>query len=345
MNTPASYDERLFSNVNPVSPSRTLIIFHHDDPDGACSAYHVERAMLGYVDKVEWRSINYGQVPDLSNITVGTRVAIVDYSFKVTEMDALRETGAKIIWIDHHGTAIKAYDNYPYDIDGWRVTGYSGCYLAFLYFTYFCNKETFETLAAADLQVECAPVPDITYMVHLWDTWKHNGHKDRQKIVNFIYGVNSYDFETYDFWDRLHFPGEVGAHTERNEMSLWALIEKGKVIFEFKVAFLRSLVNSYGVAMTDWFGHSVIAVNFPKGSSLEFSAIFEASGVREYDIYMPFYHDGTQWTFSLYTTDPDLDVSDIAAQLGGGGHPGAAGFQAKSLPWEECSPGTVIFRP
>jgi nanoRNase/pAp phosphatase (c-di-AMP/oligoRNAs hydrolase) len=41
---------------------------------------------------------------------------------------------------------------------------------------------------------------------------------------------------------------------------------------------------------------------------------------------MLFTFNGSKWVVSLYTKNPDIDVSEIAYRYGGGGHKAAAGF-------------------
>jgi nanoRNase/pAp phosphatase (c-di-AMP/oligoRNAs hydrolase) len=50
---------------------------------------------------------------------------------------------------------------------------------------------------------------------------------------------------------------------------------------------------------------------------------------------MGFYFTGSEWGVSLYHANhrKDLDLSEIAVRWGGGGHRGACGFRAKSLPF------------
>ena len=45
---------------------------------------------------------------------------------------------------------------------------------------------------------------------------------------------------------------------------------------------------------------------------------------------MPFYFNGREWVYSLYTTKK-IDCSQIAKWYGGGGHKQAAGFQTEKL--------------
>ena len=39
------------------------------------------------------------------------------------------------------------------------------------------------------------------------------------------------------------------------------------------------------------------------------------------------------WRCSIYSDNPDIDCSVYAQSYGGGGHKGAAGFQAETLPF------------
>jgi len=53
--------------------------------------------------------------------------------------------------------------------------------------------------------------------------------------------------------------------------------------------------------------------------------------INEFDICIGFVFDGLRYTVGLYSQK--LDVSEIAKKYGGGGHPGAAGFVCKQLPF------------
>jgi nanoRNase/pAp phosphatase (c-di-AMP/oligoRNAs hydrolase) len=44
-------------------------------------------------------------------------------------------------------------------------------------------------------------------------------------------------------------------------------------------------------------------------------------------------YNGEIYSVSLYTTNPDIDVSEIALKYKGGGHMAASGFTCKHLPF------------
>jgi nanoRNase/pAp phosphatase (c-di-AMP/oligoRNAs hydrolase) len=75
-------------------------------------------------------------------------------------------------------------------------------------------------------------------------------------------------------------------------------------------------------------GLKCIAVNRLMANSKFFDSVWDP---HTYDAMLSFGWRGSQWTVSLYTDRPDIDVSEVARKRGGGGHKGAAGFQCTDL--------------
>jgi len=65
------------------------------------------------------------------------------------------------------------------------------------------------------------------------------------------------------------------------------------------------------------------------------SQLFAAGLGPEHDGCLGFNWDGQkqEWRVSLYTDKPGVDLSVVATKYGGGGHRGACGFRAKTLPF------------
>lgn len=82
--------------------------------------------------------------------------------------------------------------------------------------------------------------------------------------------------------------------------------------------------------------HSVICANAPGVSSQFFAA---KTDVDHYDVALAFgfIPSNGKIRCTLYAIDPEVDVSAIAKQFGGGGHKGAAGFTSYSLPFVQFS--------
>ena len=53
--------------------------------------------------------------------------------------------------------------------------------------------------------------------------------------------------------------------------------------------------------------------------------------IEKYDIVCPFYFNGNNFIYSLFTAKEDIDCEYIAKRLGGGGHRQASGFCKDSL--------------
>ena len=48
--------------------------------------------------------------------------------------------------------------------------------------------------------------------------------------------------------------------------------------------------------------------------------------IKEYQICCVFAYNGSKWSYSIFSSDPEVDCSKIAESFGGGGHKGVAGF-------------------
>jgi len=95
---------------------------------------------------------------------------------------------------------------------------------------------------------------------------------------------------------------------------------------------IRSNFAKSNVFEIDFEGLKVIACNKRDKGSLLFESL---ENIEDYDIMMSFQYCGKSklWEFSIYSTKPDVNCSEIAKKYGGGGHPGAAGFSQVKLPF------------
>jgi hypothetical protein len=79
-------------------------------------------------------------------------------------------------------------------------------------------------------------------------------------------------------------------------------------------------------------GYKAICCNVRSGSKF-----FDSVDPDTYQLKMPFVFDGTKFTVSIYfdkgERSYDIDCSELAERFGGGGHPGASGFQCETLPF------------
>lgn len=238
--------------------------------------------------------INYNHIFPLNEIEQSEVIYIVDFSIEPEIMKELLKITKNVYWIDHHKTAIEKYKNFPYEIKGIRKDGVAGCVLTFNYL-YPYQEMNFMTIYIGDRDI--------------W-AWKYG-----DKTKYFYAGMLLYDTKPESsIWRKaLQNPNEI--------------IEKGKIVEQYKEQRFKEIVEAFGFEV-EFEGYKCIACNAGKVSS----KLFDSK--QGYDIMIAFVFNGKEWTVSLYTKDPNIDVSENAKKYGGGGHKGAAGFQCKKLPFK-----------
>ena len=83
-------------------------IFHHNDPDGWCSAAIVLKYLADQntKDGISLNECRYGMEFPWSRIFSNDVVYMVDFSLKPEEMERLNEMCSKFVWIDHHQNCV-----------------------------------------------------------------------------------------------------------------------------------------------------------------------------------------------------------------------------------------------
>ena len=309
-------------------------ILYHMDADGHCSAGIVYRYLRNKgvrATSIDFHPINYGmEIPPLDY--KNDEVYMVDFSLQpVGEMvDFAEKMGDRLIWIDHHDTALDMEEESPVlqrvrglrqvyyhnDMDDSKISG------AELTWFYLYQKHTH---------------PPAVQLVGEWDTWRFKDKSDaRQESVQaFQYYLRSvpsnpkYE-DGREFWYQL-LGGPGAADTSIPEEGLAV----GKTLLEYQRKQWKSAVGGRG--FTAYFqGHVAVMVN-QQGNSEMFKDFFNP---EKHDI-MVTYQDvqGEYLTVSMYTTKTDeFHLGNLAKEIGeagdkpsGGGHAGAAGFQCS---WE-----------
>jgi len=269
--------------------------FYHTDMDGKCAGAIVKK-MFG---RGEYRPINYKDEFPFGEIEKNEDVVIVDFSLQGDgDFERLLEITERVVWIDHHKTAIEKHAHLEGRIDGIRRDGISGCELAWEYF--YQNR----------------PVPQVVRLLGDYDIWAFNYGDDTEHLQSGI-RLYSTDAESLN-WNRWLSPD----YEPKEE------IEAGRIATKYRDSYYAGLVKEWSFRTT-FEGHPAIACNACSVSSQLFDT---ADG--EFDLMIPFAFDGGQWTISLYTTKEGVDVSEIAKKYGGGGHNQAAGFQCEELPFK-----------
>ena len=297
--------------------SKRVVCFHHDDLDGEASAAIVrmhngaECVAVGYKDPFPFEIVrNYEEV------------WIVDFSLLEDGWDELFTVISTlgVTWIDHHGSAIKRAENVPgvMELPGVRKEG---------------------VLAACELTWEFIypgeAVPPAITCIALCDT---HGHGYERSAMDFKVGLEATaDTRPQIAWEGtwenlLKGPHGIGTAIQQFvDVYVWA----GADIRRKRIITDAARVEKWAHPVSFWDGDNMligIAMNTDQYGSEQFASVTD-----KYDALIRYAHDGKQWEVTMYRAagGDDYDLSVVAEGFGGGGHPGAAGFQCETLPWEQ----------
>lgn len=241
-----------------------------------------------YGSACEFHAGVYGKEPP--DVT-GRAVYLVDFSYKRDTMLKLLSIASHVCLIDHHKTAIE-------DLAGLEDPKFS---------SYTDLNRSGATLAW-DFLFPTQPRPLLLGHVEDRDLWRFSLPGTRE-IQAFVF---SHEY-TFEIWDKLMAADQVellkmtaaGAAIERKHH---------KDVAELvAVCKRRMLIGGYAVPT----------------ASLPYTLTSDAGHLMaQGEPFAACYWDTDEHRcFSLRATDEGLDVSEIAAQYGGGGHAKAAGFK------------------
>lgn len=246
-------------------------------------------------------------------------IYIVDLS--VDELMGRPELRDKIVWIDHHKSAIEKWDHQapklgdgepPHIFNGLRIDGVAACRLCWQWFSLgnLSTKQDF-----IDRKVK---EPELIRLAGEYDIWDHRDHD--AKALQF--GLRALDQSGFDMLVSTEFSGDYGG------MALALAIKQGRAI----KSYCDKQNAEYAAAhchTIKFHGFTMCALNigqrgnsdlFNGGIKPEHQALFawRHTGNGETPIYVSLYHAPGH---------EDIYLSKIATWWGGGGHKGACGFR------------------
>jgi len=278
-----------------------ICIYHGVDLDGYCSGAIWKTAHAN--ESTEMIGLNYGQDVPWERLEEND-VTLVDFCLQPwTEMERLLEVAEEVTWIDHHKSAIET----------WKEAG-----------TPFIRGSRDVTKAACELCWEFyfpnAPMPRGVFLLGDYDCWRHSD----ERTMPYQMGMRLHDMD----------PISEGA------MERWGQVFAGddEDVFYGETLSTGSTILAYQrqqnakSAKAIWFpvafdGRRWMAVNQGGINSQFWDAIWDES----FDGMLGFVRSKNHWTVSLYSAT--VDCSEVAKRRGGGGHPGASGFQCQRLPF------------
>ena len=287
--------------------------FYHNDLDGQCAGaivykfYKVDRDYTKEIgEPCEFIMINYKDEFPFDKIVPNETIVIVDFSLqKEGEFDRLLSITDKVIWIDHHKTAIEKHKHLEGELPGIRQDGKAGCVLTW---EYFYPKEKLPIIV------------DMLGAYDVWDFTKYGNDLNTLQVAIRLYPHSPERPEWCGYFKMIDYVDE----------EFGKLMMNGVVALMYRTNSWESLVKSWSF-WTEFEGYKAIACNAGSVSSQLFDSV-----KGDYDLMLPFVFDGKQWTVSIYTKK-DIDCSEIAKKYGGGGHKKASGFQCKELPFKRIA--------
>jgi oligoribonuclease NrnB/cAMP/cGMP phosphodiesterase (DHH superfamily) len=302
---------------------KTTVIHHSADFDGLFCR-EIARKFLPDAELIGWDYAD-AKIPFPSEGTV----YVLDLSPDCFSdfMDA-PDGHKRLIWIDHHKSAIEKYGVQHKFGAGYRIDGVAACRLAWQWFHIAAHNAQNQTNDA--LQV---PLPDkyafidrrlseplAVRLAGEYDIWD----KRDPRAELFQHGLRAQEM-TKGYWDVLLDMDEESTDAVIDEM-----LDRGKALQYARTQENESVIKHNGFTV-QFEGLTFLACNHARFNSHLFTA-----GIKpEHDALLGFRWDGKQWNVSLYHAPgkEHHDLSLIAVKLGGGGHKGACGFRATKLPF------------
>ena len=266
---------------------QTIVIYHASCPDGFGAAWAAHR-VLG--ERAQYLPMNHGDpIPQIDD---DARVYILDFSFDRDRMGELQRKHGQdnVILLDHHITAAQELSELP------------NCYIDLSKSGAVLSWEHFHIGSA---------VPALLRYIQDKDLWTWELPDSR--AVSAYLSSREMDFDTWN---------NIARDFETDDGQLTA-VDAGKAILRSKQQDVRQIAQSAHFGQVG--EHRVPVVN----SSIMQSEIGEyLVNTHPESPFAAIYFDvsSTVRKWSLRSRRNGFDVSQLAKQFGGGGHPAAAGF-------------------
>lgn len=285
--------------------------FYHNDLDGRCAGSIVAQYRNNY-NKEDFFEVDYVMELPIDKVEDYEEVWFVDYSFKESTLWVLDklvyEKHCHVIWIDHHTSSLnlEKSSKFAETIVGIRKDGISGAALTYMY----CYNKEF------------CDIPYYVKLVSDYDCWQYKFDPD---TTYFKIGIETESFDALDsVWFGLLEEIENAERYNGVKKSLENLINKGRLIKGF-IDNDNTYYREHFSYESEIAGHKVLVVN-KKTNSWVFGDKYS-----EYPLVMVWVFDGSKFTYSIFSSNKEIDCSKIAESYGGGGHRGAAGFSSTEL--------------
>jgi len=292
---------------------KDTVIYHSGDFDGE---FCREIAKMSLLDAtyIGW---NHGD-PPLKFPEEG-RVFVcdlpLDTPFGSKEPYDCEKLWDRLVWIDHHRTAIAKTNP---DVPGFRMEGVAACRLAWQWFDLHNIAYQYNITPAmpslAAFKQRRVKEPLAVCLAGEYDVWDHRGDGD----LEFQLGLKA---EEQIIWNQLLTDSADSAYIQ-------GLISNGCTVLRYQRKRDQSNLRING-HLIQFEGLRFLALNQAGSNSMA----FEGATQEGIDGYLTYFFNGHQWFVRMYGLDDrDSDFTPIALRWGGGGHPKACGFETYRLP-------------
>jgi uncharacterized protein len=277
-----------------------ICLYHGIDLDGWCSAAIIQEK---YPD-CKLIPYNYGR--SIADLPTDEDVILVDISVSMETFRKYLEEGRRVVWIDHHLSAIRTFDSdLRYDVQNNKNFKFSldpkkaACELTWEYIN--PNKK----------------MPEAVRLLGRYDCFGHIGTAEEFAVLTFQLAARAKWFDPKTAVQALRISNEEIAQMTVDGLAIYNYL-KVEADLAYKNLGFPLVIE----------GYKFIAFNKDRFNPINFDLNYNKDG---YDGAASFHYADKRWNFSLYSMSPDVDCSVICKKLGGGGHKGAAGFVTQNI--------------
>lgn len=244
-------------------------------------------------------------IPDFEQFR-GKEVIMIDITFPIQKLIELRKLTKYLLVIDHHISFKKEFDK-----------TFEGLSFADHGIHYIYKDRTAACEIGWKYLFPDEKIPYAITLIGRYDTWRQEDGdwaKETLPFKYYMYG-NCNSAETFPTWL---------LDEECSEKYLYEAISSGMEIMRYQDMMDESATRAYSFEREVFSGLRALVLN---GTYFNSESLKTKYNPDLHDIMVGFCFTGTKWSVSLRSAKPDVDVSVIAKQRGGGGHKGAAGFE------------------
>lgn len=304
-----------------VETEPPLVLYHANCTDGYGAAYCAWRK---FRENAQYMPIQHGEVPTIDALSrlpslYRRQVLILDFSFERSVMLEIMARARQVIWLDHHKSSF----------DDWCGKGYltphrqhysesiSNAHGDAVHIIELDNTRSGSRMAW-DYLFPDEPLPALIAHIEDYDLFRHA----LPNTELFILGLNSIADWSFQRWDALNEAlGPLGASVNEHHAQI---LYRGEVSASMQRRIVRDLQAEACPILLPSYAQPGLAVCAP-------ALLANDVGVALLDDNVPYvaawYLQGDGLIkCSLRSTE--VDVEQIARQLGGGGHARASAFRA-----------------